>query len=313
MNTTDSPSAADDRIANTLPTGVGAALAPLEKPSVLRACRRDWQTLTLAVLLAGLGVFLRVSPQFAGFQGPGHDEKLYLIDLEILMKNGITGYAHLVKYFLTHAHVYHEKIVPPTRSLFLISTWAWLHVAGGDMFSAMKTVSALASIAVLVVSALFAWRLGGKIAGLAMLAWMDVAPLQVFNAHRALIDGYLSLWSTLALWLLWECLQCPRDRRLLVALGAAIVAMVLTKETSVFVWVGFVAILATQRWYLKRNGDDSSEVNEETCFNQAVACADRSSSDSTVSSTPDSATSPHPPIHEDDSTFAVWVVLLAAP
>jgi hypothetical protein len=200
------------------------------------------------VAAALASIYLRVSPRYAGFPGPGHDEYLYMTYLDVLTTRGVTGYPHLIDQFLSTPANYAEKIVPPTRSLFLVMSWGWERIRGNDLFSAMKEVSAAASILMLAGVAVFAWRLGGPWASLAMLAMMGAAPLQIFNAHRALVDGFMSLWALLVLWLFWECLQRPDDGRLLSAYASSIVLMLLAKESGALVVLAMVGLLALNRW-----------------------------------------------------------------
>ncbi|HEY5035902.1 MAG TPA: hypothetical protein VII74_02080, partial [Chthoniobacterales bacterium] len=65
-------------------------------------------------------------------------------------------------------------------------------------------------------------------------------------------------WALLALWLLWENLQTPGRWQLLAAYTVSLALLVLTKENSFFVWIGLIALLATNRWL--RFGEVNREV-----------------------------------------------------
>jgi 4-amino-4-deoxy-L-arabinose transferase-like glycosyltransferase len=67
-------------------------------------------------------------------------------------------------------------------------------------------------------------------------------------SQHALIDGFFTFWAMLALWSLWECLRQPQSRAWLALYGAALGAMVLTKENAFFVYVAVLAVLAVNYW-----------------------------------------------------------------
>jgi len=67
-------------------------------------------------------------------------------------------------------------------------------------------------------------------------------------SQHALVDGFFTFWALLALWLLWENLNKPRDWRWLVAYIIALSLLVLTKENSFFVWIALVVLIVINRW-----------------------------------------------------------------
>jgi 4-amino-4-deoxy-L-arabinose transferase-like glycosyltransferase len=105
-------------------------------------------------------------------------------------------------------------------------------------------VSSTFSILLLIVSTIFGLRAGGVRIGTAVCALMAFAPTQVHMSQHALIDGVFAFWAVTSLWLLWENLQRPNEWRLLVALGACLALMVLTKENAFFAYVALCGALA---------------------------------------------------------------------
>src|SRR5437868_2388082 len=100
----------------------------------------------------------------------------------------------------------------------------------------------------LVLSARFAWRLGGGAITLCVTALMAFAPTQIHMSQHALIDGVFAFWATLSLGLLWENLQRPNRWPWLAAYGVALAVIVLTKENAMFAYLGLLAVLAANHW-----------------------------------------------------------------
>jgi 4-amino-4-deoxy-L-arabinose transferase-like glycosyltransferase len=88
----------------------------------------------------------------------------------------------------------------------------------------------------------------GRETGLAVLALMAFAPLQLHMGGHALIDGFFAFWATLAIWTLWEHLQQPAKIGWLAAYGASLAMMVITKENAFFVVIGIAGLLVLNRW-----------------------------------------------------------------
>jgi 4-amino-4-deoxy-L-arabinose transferase-like glycosyltransferase len=77
---------------------------------------------------------------------------------------------------------------------------------------------------------------------------MAFAPTQLHMSQHALIDGFFTFWTLLALWLLWENLAVPNDWRRLIGFGISLALLVITKENSFFVWLAIVALIVANRW-----------------------------------------------------------------
>jgi 4-amino-4-deoxy-L-arabinose transferase-like glycosyltransferase len=94
----------------------------------------------------------------------------------------------------------------------------------------------------------FAWRLKGRAFALGVAALMACAPTQLHVAQHALVDGFFTFWALLALWLLWENLQSPRNWQLQIGYLLSLSLLVLTKEISFFVWSALVVSIVANRW-----------------------------------------------------------------
>jgi 4-amino-4-deoxy-L-arabinose transferase-like glycosyltransferase len=217
------------------------------------------------ILVLGLGIFLRLPhAAFSGNANPlhlveaahphpkidnlGFDEGLYRTYLDNLIIGGLGAYPEMVEDYVTAQGSMDKPILPPVRFLYIFTAYLWHGCFGTDALTSLKIVSSCFTILTLILSGIFAYRLGGRACALAVAALMACAPTQIHMSQHALIDGFFAFWALLALWLLWENLQAPRDWRWLLAYTCALALLVLTKENSVFAWVGLVALLIANRW-----------------------------------------------------------------
>jgi 4-amino-4-deoxy-L-arabinose transferase-like glycosyltransferase len=197
----------------------------------------------LIALIAAAGIFLRVH-RSATFAGPGPDELYYKSFVEKVDNQGLLSYPKIVQEYIAYqSRPEAPLILPPLRITFIVSAYLWKQVTGADALSSTHAIACLASILTLFIAGVFAWRLGGSPFGLGVSALMAFAPMQIYLAQRALIDGFFALWALLALWGLWEHMQEPRSRAWLSVYGLSLAAMVLTKENAVFVYVAIWGIL----------------------------------------------------------------------
>lgn len=72
--------------------------------------------------------------------------------------------------------------------------------------------------------------------------------MQIHFSQHALIDGVFAVWAMLCLWLLWENLQRPNFAPFLALYTVSLALLVLTKENAMFVYLGLLALLASNRW-----------------------------------------------------------------
>jgi 4-amino-4-deoxy-L-arabinose transferase-like glycosyltransferase len=199
------------------------------------------------LVIAGLGVFLRIYPS-AGFKGLGYDEGLYRGYVTDLINHGVTSYPDFAEHYVETQQKLPAVILPPTRFLYIFSSYLWHQVTGADALLSLHRVSCLFSILLLFASAAFTWRLAGPLWALGVFALMSCAPTQIHMAQHALIDGFFAFWATLCLWLLWENLRRPNDPLRLSLFGVSLALMVLTKENALFAYVGLLALLGANRW-----------------------------------------------------------------
>ncbi len=235
--------------------------APSSAPPAPVSHRGPW---LLAVLILAAGLFLRVWP-WAGFTGTGFDEALYRDNVMRLDKVGLFNYPAICEFYLQDQRN-PETItkLPPTRFFYIYAAWVWKTVEFGDAPPAsphtehfaqsdpallsLHHVACLFSCLGLFVCGVMAWRMIGLRAMLPVLALLAFSPLQIHLAQHALIDGVFTFWAMLNLWLLWENLQRPNDRGLLIAIGLGLALMVLTKENSFFVYLALAGLVVINRW-----------------------------------------------------------------
>jgi len=205
--------------------------------------RRLVAVAALAIVLAGLA--LRLLPFFGPADQKTVDEVLYIHNVSRLEAVGPFEYPAIIEYYVEMQSKSAEVMLPPTRCVYILLGWTWdtLFHTGPEM--ALRSVAALFSVLSFLLSGLFAWRLGGARMALAVGALMAVAPMELMLAHRELVDGVFAFWAQLSLWLLWENLQRPGRMGWLAVYGAAIAAMVLTKENAFFAFVGLGGLICT--------------------------------------------------------------------
>jgi Dolichyl-phosphate-mannose-protein mannosyltransferase len=204
--------------------------------------------LLIAIALVVLaGVAFRIYPS-AGFTGIGYDEQLYREYVNSLSVHGLTSYPDLAESYVDRQQQLPAAILPPSRFLYIFTAYLWHQATGEDALVSLHRVSCLFSVLLFLVAGAFAWRMGGARIGLAVLALMACAPMQLHMSQHALIDGFFAFWATLSLWFLWENLRQPNNARWLILYTAALALMVLTKENALFAYVGLLALIGVNRW-----------------------------------------------------------------
>jgi hypothetical protein len=221
--------------------------------------------LTLILLI---GIFLRLPPAlFSAKSAPlqslsifhpnpkwhdlglvGVDEGLYRDYVEQLSGAGITRYPDIVRAYIARQMELPGAILPPTRVSYIFAGYVWHSIFGSDALTSLKNVASIFSILTLALAAFFAWRTNGPGWSVGLAALVAFAPTQIHMSQHAMIDGVFAFWALLTLWLLWENLRAPRKWPWLITYAASLALLVLTKETSFFVWISIVVVLATNRW-----------------------------------------------------------------
>ena len=212
-------------------------------PSLSR--RRILVALTMAVVL-GCGAFFRVYPS-AGHDHLGTDERGYMVFVKQIQAAGVWNYDAVIRVYLERQNKLPEAVVPATRVGFLAPAAVVADLFHLRAFTALHATAAAAGILLLLLTALFAYRLGGTIPMIGTTALVASAPLQIYLSQRAMIDGYFALWAVAALWLAWENLQRPRHAGWLTAYALSLTMLVLTKETAAFVVFALFLVLLLNR------------------------------------------------------------------
>jgi hypothetical protein len=173
--------------------------------------------------------------------------------------------------------------LPPTRFLYTYTSWIWKNLRFGNApplsldelmresmkrdeksaeytdyskdisrrdpaLAALNNVACGFSMLLMIAGGLFAWRMGGRGAGLAVLALMAADPLQIHLSQHAMIDGFMAFWALMCLWTTWECLQHPKSVGWLIGHAVCLALMVMTKENSFFVYCALGAVVLANRW-----------------------------------------------------------------
>ena len=219
----------------------------------------------ILALVFALGLFLRLPPAaFSGeanplhrlaalhptskLQGIGFDEGMYRGYLITLIDGGLSSYPEIVEHYIELQGRVPRSVLPPVRFLYIFSAYLWHSCFGTEALASLDQVASFFSTLTLILSAAFAWRLGGRAQSLGVAALMSVAPTQIHMSQHALIDGFFTFWALLCLWLLWENLRAPGKLRWLLPYAVALALLVLTKENSFFVWFALVSLILLNRW-----------------------------------------------------------------
>jgi hypothetical protein len=209
-----------------------------------------WSFPALFGMVLAAGISLRLFLP-AGFTGTGFDENLYRTYVMMLDRTGIQHYPDLIAGFIAdQLDPRHQAILPPTRMVYIVGGYLYHQLFGLAPLPALHALSCHFSILTLLIAAVFCWRLTRNRAfTTAVTALMACAPTQIHLGQHALIDGFFGFWALLAIWLLWENLRERSNAWWLIAYGAALAVMVMTKENAAFVVAAIMGIFATNHWF----------------------------------------------------------------
>lgn len=182
------------------------------------------------------------------FVSVGFDENLYRNYVNSLTREGLGNYPAIVDRYIEVQKTLTGSILPPMRFLYIFSAYVWHQLFGTETLLALHDVASLFGILSLLLGTVFAWRLKGPGAALAVAALLAVAPTQIHMSQHALVDGFFAFWALLTLWMFWENLRAPRAWRWLVPYLFAISAMIITKENAAFVYFALFVLIAANRW-----------------------------------------------------------------
>ena len=169
-----------------------------------------------------------------------------------------------------------ECELPPTRFLYIYTSWIWKRMQFGDTpplipselqprelaadrsmdpdhrdpaLTSLHRVACMFTILLMIAGGLAAWRMAGPGVGLGVLALMAFSPMQLHFSQHALIDGFFAFWALMCLWTTWECMRAPNSKRWLIAHGIFLALLPIAKvENAFFVCVGLGAIIVSNRW-----------------------------------------------------------------
>ncbi|PYK84148.1 MAG: hypothetical protein DME40_19870 [Verrucomicrobia bacterium] len=171
----------------------------------------------LAIILA-IGVFLRLPPElFQPNTGPlhaleslhprpddqkgGYDERLYEAYAKAIGANGLTSYPDIVRAYIEKQKTLPSSILPPLRFFYIFLAYLYHALFSTPERTALHYLSSIFSMLTLLLSAIFASRLGRSGYTLGVTALMAVAPTQLHMSQHGLIDGFFTFWAMLALWI----------------------------------------------------------------------------------------------------------------
>jgi 4-amino-4-deoxy-L-arabinose transferase-like glycosyltransferase len=215
-----------------------------------------------------LGIFLRLWPT-ATFSQLGYDEHGYMVFMKHIETAGLTNYDSVVRVFMERQYKRSDALVPATRVGFLAPAYLCGKLLHLSTFRALQVTAGIASSLLLLVAAVFAYRMGGTNAMLGTTLLVATAPLQIQLAQHTFIDACFSFWAVAVLWLLWENLQQPRRWVWLAAYGAGLTMLVLTKESAAFVVIAIIAVLLFNR--IIRIGTATPQLVAATVIGPAIA------------------------------------------
>ena len=219
----------------------------LGQPLTRALKRLNMPIAVVMVIILAIGIFLRIYPS-AGFSGLGVDEHAYMVFLKQIQRAGLINYDAVVRVFVEKQYHRPDAVVPATRIGFLAPAYLCGKLFHLSDFDALRDIACAASILTLILCAWFGFRLGGISAMITLTALVGTAPLQVYLAQRALIDGYFAFWAVLCVWLAWENLQRPRHWGWLSAYVFSLTMLVLTKENGAFVVFALLGVLLLNPW-----------------------------------------------------------------
>jgi 4-amino-4-deoxy-L-arabinose transferase-like glycosyltransferase len=190
----------------------------------------------------------KVNPAHPNTVRVGFDEDCYRHYLTMLEAKGLAAFPAIGRNYIAVQPELPFEILPPMRVTFLASAYLWHRAWKASPLFSLHAVSCTFTTLGFVVAALFALRLGGYTAAVAITALMSCAPLGIQMAQRAYIDGIFTFAALLTLWLLWENLRAPDRPGWLTAYAFSLAFMVMTKENAAFVFGTILGIITLNRW-----------------------------------------------------------------
>ena len=213
--------------------------APAEKHE--RRSGRGWQVLLLLLILAG-GTFLRTYR--LGTLHESYDAMLYENYVRMLIQVGPMNYPDIIEAYIDQQQKMPGAILPPTRFLYIFTSYLWHQTFDSSPIVSLRNVSCTTGVLMLLLAAVFVWRMAGPNFSLGVTALMATSPVLIHMSEHAFIDGFFAFWAMVALWALWECLRSPDHFGWQALYTIAGALLVLTKENAFFAFIGLTGLLA---------------------------------------------------------------------
>ncbi len=177
------------------------------------------------------------------------DEAYYLKFAEFHASKPLIAFAGFVEDFTKHQEDASVGIPPPTRLVYPYAG-ALLHNASGmSMGHSLTAISAAATSLMLILAAIWSWRMFSPGISASVSALMAVSLNQLHLSQRIMIDPVFGVITLAALWSLWELGNNSRHRRWFGLLYVfAMGALVLVKENAFFVFVAMGLLLVSRKY-----------------------------------------------------------------
>ncbi|MFH1189552.1 MAG: glycosyltransferase family 39 protein [Candidatus Omnitrophota bacterium] len=206
----------------------------------------------LLIAVFAVGILLRISFLNVEHNDSGPDENIYLRYANIFAEKGAPSINGIAAEYIanTGMHLYPS----PARIGHIAISGLWLRIFKGFDFKALVRMSAFFSILSLFVGYLFAKRLfDGKIALLSLILFA-ASPLNLALARRALQDGVVYFFVSLALYAFYLAIK----RRSLTAylfFSISFFTCVMVKESTVLLSVFFLFFIFWNRAFYNKNSN----------------------------------------------------------
>lgn len=202
------------------------------------------------VMVFAVGILLRISFLNIPQQNAGPDESFYLRYANIFAEKGLSSINGMaVEYIVnTGMHLFPN----PARIGQIVISGLWLKVFNSFDFSALVRMSAFFSILSLFVGYLFAKKLfDGKIALLSLILFA-ASPLSLALARRALQDGTVYFFVSLALYTFYLALK-RQDRMAYPFFVLSFFMCVMVKESTALLSAFFVFFIFWDRTFYNKS------------------------------------------------------------
>ena len=177
------------------------------------------------------------------------DEAYYLKFAQFHASKPLTAFAGFVEDFTKHQEAASVGIPPPTRLVYPYSGALLHQVSGLSIAQSLTAISAAATSLMLILAAIWSWRMFSPGISASVSALMAVSLNQLHLSQRIMIDPVFGVLTLAALWSLWEMGNRTRHRRwfgLLYVLSLG--ALVMVKENAFFVFVAMALLLVSRKY-----------------------------------------------------------------